>query len=132
MENKNLENKLSPGIIEIVEWDLRRYPDWLIRTETAGLGTPSRSSVECTKNMPHGSSVEEEYLQFEEINRKVETINRVYSRLRGNMQDIIELRYFQRYSRDDILTMKKIYKTKYYRLRNMALEMFARALGYIE
>jgi DNA-directed RNA polymerase specialized sigma subunit len=129
----NREKLLDDETIKKVEKDLRSFPDWLIRNEVGGLGSPSRYGVEVEKkNQCYGSSVEYEFELSEEIKIKIEIISRVYERLHGKAKDIIENKYFQDYSRDDVLRMLKITKRKYYYLRDKALECFARALGYVE
>jgi len=135
------EEELARDTIELVEKDLKCYPDWIIRIEVPNLGIPQRGSVigGIPPSPDRGSYIEDALEVSEEIQRKVEIIERVYLRLHGKTKDIIEMRYFLNYPREEILnyladkeTKKPISKRTYYRLRDKALESFARALGYID
>lgn len=126
------ENKLPESVIRKVEKDLRCYPDWIVRIETGGLGSPSFYGREVSGGYSDCSSVEYEAELSEENRRKVDIIEKVYDRLHGKTKDIIDLRYFQDYGRHEILNMLHITKRKYYTLRDRALESFARSMGHIE
>lgn len=123
---------LTDEIIKKVEFDLRCYPDWIVRIDCGGLGLQSRGFAEAKGMQSFRSGVELEVDIEEEIKIKVEIIEKVFDRFHGSMKDIIEYRYFQDYGRNEIIKMAKIKnKEKYYYLRDRAIECFARALGYI-
>jgi hypothetical protein len=128
-EDYSIENY----IVDKVENDLKKYPDWIVRLEAGGLGIPSRA-LRVAGSYAHklSSLVEYDVELSEEIKKKILVIERIYDRLHGKMKDIIDYRYFQGYSRDQVVDILKISKRKYYNLRNRALESFARGLGYIE
>lgn len=127
------ELQLEKDVIEKVEKDLRCYPDWIIRIDVGGLGIPSHYANIGGAPTPidRSSFVEDELELTEEIKQKVTVIEKVYDRLRGKPKQIIDFKYFQNYSREEILTTMRISKKGYYRYRDMAFESFARALGYI-
>lgn len=126
---------LEKEIVEKIEKDLRCYPDWIIRLDVGGLGIPSRNMV--VGGTPpqgfSGSYVEDEMEVSEEIKRKVAVIEAVYDRLHGRVKDIVELRYFQDYGRDEVIQMTQVSsKRQYYNLRDRAMVCFARAFGYAD
>lgn len=125
--------ELEQEIITRVERDLRCYPDWIVRIEVGGLGIPSREMATAGSSTPSlVSMVEREAELSDEIKRKVVAIEKVYDRLHGKMKDLVEYRYFQGYSRDEVISLLKTRKWRFYSLRDRVVECFARALGYIE
>jgi len=131
--------ELSQDVIGRVERDLKCYPDWIVRLEVRGLGITSKATLAGGSGSPNLSSLVELDAELsDETKRKVIAIEKVYDRLHGKMKYLIEYRYFQGYSRDDVRAMlsnipeRPMGKRWYYELRNRALESFARALGYIE
>lgn len=126
------EKILTEELIKKVETDLKRYPDWIVRLEADGLGMPARHIPIGGCGYSFSSSVESEAELNSDIEKKVYTIEKVYDRLRGNMKDIIDLKYFRGYTRDEVLYKNNLSKRKYYNLRDRALECFARSLGYID
>ena len=126
------ENEIDGKTLSRVENDLKRYPDWIVRLETGGLGIPSRALVVQNRGLSIGSLVERDAELSDEIKKKVIAIEKVYDRLHGRMKDLIDYKYFQGYGRDEVIQMLNISKRTYYNLRNRALESFARALSYIE
>lgn len=133
MEQIREEYAIPMDIIIKVENDLRRYPDWIVRLEAGGLGIPSRAIRVAGSYEPKLSSLVERDVELsEEIKKKILVIEKIYDRLHGKMKDIIDYRYFQGYSRNQVIDIIKISKRQYYNLRNRALESFARGLGYIE
>jgi hypothetical protein len=141
MEYTREKEELARDIVELVERDLKCYPDWIIRMEVPNLGIPQRGKIigGLPPSSESGSYIEDAAEVSEEIRRKVEIIERVYLRLHSKTKDIIEMRYFQNYPREEILkyftdkeTQKPMSKRTYYRLRDAAIESFARAMGYID
>ena len=133
MENL-AENKLTDKIIKEIEKDLKCYPDWTIRMELGGLGSPSKYGVEVQKSICFDSYIEKDYEISEEIRNKVETIDKVMDRLsllNGKTKDLVEYRYFQDYTREQVMTNLGLSKKGFYTVRDRALECFARAIGYI-
>lgn len=120
--------------------DLRKYPDWIVRIETVGLG----GQPVClggywqedfvNNNYEYRHSMIEDYLEYEEeIVRKIFAIERVFDRLHGDMKEIIRLRYLLPGNEPiDIQEKLQLSKTTYFRLQYNALLCFARALGYIK
>lgn len=133
MENIK-EVKLSDEIIKQIEEDLKCYPDWTIRMEMSGLGSPSKYGVDIQKSMNFESYIERDYEISEGIKKKVEIIDRVMDRLsllNGKTKDLVEYRYFQDYTRDQVMANLGLSKKGFYTVRDRALECFARAIGYI-
>lgn len=133
MEN-NVEFKLDEKVIKEIERDLKCYPDWTIRISMPGLGSPSKYGVEVQKSICFDSYIEKDYEISEEIKNKVEIIDKVMDRLglmNSRTKDLIEYRYFQEYSREQVMKALGLSKKGFYRVRDRALECFARVLGYI-
>lgn len=134
MENYE-DGKLSDKIIKKIEEDLKCYPDWTIRISMPGLGSPSKYGVEVQKSISFDSYIEKDYEISEEIKNKVEVIDKVMDRLglmNSRTKDLVEYRYFQEYSREQVMTTLGLSKKGFYRVRDRALECFARVLGYIK
>ena len=125
--------ELTKGIIHKVESDLRKYPDWVLRIEAAGLGITS-SVYKDFKTYDFKSLVEKSAEYDEEIKRKIIAIESVYDkRLSEKRKKLIDLRYFQnepRYAVMQELNIKD--KNEYYRIRDWAMLSFARVLGYLK
>lgn len=118
--------------------DLRKYPDWIVRIETVGLGGQPVCLggywQEGFENKDYRHSVIEDFMEYEEeIIRKIFAIERVFERLQGDMKEIIRLRYLLPGNEPtDIQKELKLSKTTYFRTQYNALLCFARALGYIK
>lgn len=118
--------------------DLRKYPDWIVRIETVGLGGQPVCLggywQEGFENKDYRHSIIEDFMEYEEeIIRKIFAIERVFDRLQGDMKEIIRLRYLLPGNEPaDIQKDLKLSKTTYFRLQYNALLCFARALGYIK
>lgn len=129
------ENKLTEYIIRKIEGDLKCYPDWTIRMELGGLGSPSKYGVESQRSLDRGSYIESDFEITEAIRNKVAVIDKVMDRLgllNGKTKDLIEYRYFQDYSPEQVMKFTGLSKWGYYNVRDKALECFARAMGYID
>jgi len=117
--------------------DLRKYPDWIVRIETVGLGGQPVCLggywQEGFENKDYRHSIIEDFMEYEEeIIRKIFAIERVFDRLQGDMKEIIRRRYLLPGNEPiDIQEKLKLSKTTYFRLQYNALLCFARALGYI-
>ena len=86
---------LTSEIISKVEKDLRKYPDWILRIEAAGLGITNYNFKDY-KSYNFKSLVEECVEYDEETKRKILAIESVYDyRLNDRKKKLIELRYFQ-------------------------------------
>ena len=128
------EVKLSDRVVKEIEKDLKCYPDWTIRISMPGLGSPSKYGVEVQKSICFDSYIEKDYEISEEIKNKVEIIDKVMDRLglmNSRTKDLIEYRYFQEYGREQVMKSLGLSKKGFYRVRDRALECFARVLGYI-
>lgn len=118
--------------------DLRKYPDWIVRIETVGLGGQPVCLggywQEGFENKDYRHSIIEDFMEYEEeIIRKIFAIERVFDRLQGDMKEIIRRRYLLPGNEPiDIQEKLKLSKTTYFRLQYNALLCFARALGYIK
>lgn len=116
--------------------DLRKYPDWIVRIETVGLGGQPVCLggywQEGFENKDYRHSIIEDFMEYEEeIIRKIFAIERVFDRLQGDMKEIIRRRYLLPGNEPiDIQEKLKLSKTTYFRLQYNALLCFARALGY--
>jgi len=133
MEN-NEEFKLDEKVVKEIEKDLKCYPDWTIRISMPGLGSPSKYGIEVQKSICFDSYIEKDYEISEEIKNKVEIIDKVMDRLglmNSRTKDLVEYRYFQECSREQVMTRLGLSKKGFYRVRDRALECFARVLGYI-
>ncbi|MGK0468958.1 hypothetical protein [Clostridium sp.] len=133
MENYE-EIKLSDKIIKKIEKDLKCYPDWIIRMDLSGLGSPSKYGVDIQKSTSFDSYIERDYEISEGIKQKVDIIEKVMDRLglmNGKTKDLVESRYFQDYSREQVMKSLGLSKRGFYVVRDRALECFARAIGYI-
>lgn len=118
--------------------DLRKYPDWIVRIETVGLG----GQPVCLggfwqdgfENKDYRHSIIEDFMEYEEeVIRKIFAIERVFERLQGDMKEIIRLRYLLPGNEPkDIGEKLGISKATYFRLQYQALLCFARALGHIK
>ena len=78
--------------------DLKKYPDWIVRIETVGLGGQPVALggywQEGFENKDYRHSIIEDFVEYEEeIIRKIFAIERVFDRLQGDMKEIIRLRY---------------------------------------
>lgn len=126
---------LTEEIIKKVEGDLRRYPDWILRIETTGLGITS-NAMKDYKSYDFKSLVESSVEYDDEIKRKIMAIESVYdNRLNERKKKLIDLRYFQqepRYRVMEELGIKKENKNEYYKVRDFAILSFARVLGYLK
>lgn len=118
--------------------DLRKYPDWIVRIETVGLGGQPVSIggywQEGFENKDYRHSIIEDFVEYEaEIIRKIFAIERVFDRLHGDMKEIIRLRYLLPGNTvEDICNSLNIPQATYFRLQYSALISFARALGHIK
>ena len=124
---------LTPEIIEKVERDLRKYPDWLLRIEAESINSTTYDSVN-SKSYSFKSSVENCVEHNGEIIRKINAIETVYKRrLNEDRKRLIDLRYFQDEPRWKVMKEMSI-KTKheYYKIRDFAICSFARVLGYLK
>lgn len=125
---------LTTEIINRVENDLRKYPDWIIRIETAGLGINNKGYVKDFKTYDFKSLVESSVEYDEEIKKKIFAIESVYDRrLNEKRKKLINLRYFQDNPRYQVMKELNIKnKNEYYKIRDFAIISFARALGYLK
>lgn len=125
--------ELTKEVIAMVERDLRKYPDWILRIETMGLGITSNAFKDY-RTYDFKSLVESNVEYDEETKRKIIAIEGVYDRrLNDRRKKLIDLRYFQDESR--WVVMKELgikNKNEYYRIRNFAILSFARVLGYLK
>lgn len=124
---------LNTEIINKVEKDLRRYPDWILRIEASGLGITNRAYKDY-KTYDFKSLVESSVEYDEETKRKIIAIESVYDkRLTDKRKKLIDLRYFQDEPRWSVMEQLGIkYKNEYYRIRDFAIISFARVLGYLK
>ncbi len=126
---------LTEEIIKKVENDLRKYPDWILRIETTGLGISS-NAMKDYKSYDFKSLVENSVEYDDETKRKIIAIESVYdNRLNERKKKLIDLRYFQqepRYKVMETLEIKKENKNEYYKIRDFAILSFARVLGYLK
>lgn len=126
---------LTEEIVKRVESDLRKYPDWILRIETAGLGITS-NAMKDYKSYDFKSLVESSVEYDDETKRKIIAIESVYdNRLNERKKKLIDLRYFQqepRYKVMEMLEIKKENKNEYYKIRDFAILSFARVLGYLK
>lgn len=125
--------ELTKEIIAKVENDLRKYPDWILRIETTGLGITSNAFKDY-KTYNFKSLVESNLEYDEETKRKIIAIEGVYDRrLNEKRRKLIDLRYFQDEPRWKVMQELEIKnKNEYYRIRNFAILSFARVLGYLK
>lgn len=118
--------------------DLRKYPDWIVRIETVGLGGQPVAIggywQEGFENKDYRHSIIEDFMEYEEeIIRKIFAIERVFDRLQGDMKQIIRLRYLLPGNEPiDIQKKLNLPERTYFRLQYNALSCFARALGHIK
>ena len=131
-KGENME-ELTKEIIHKIENDLRKYPDWILRVEAAGLGITS-SAYKDFKTYDFKSLVEKSAEYDEEIKRKIIAIESVYDkRLSEKRKKLIDLRYFQNEPRYVVMQELNIKdKNEYYRIRDWAMLSFARVLGYLK
>ena len=117
----------------MVERDLRKYPDWILRIETMGLGITSKAFKDY-KTYDFKSLVESNVEYDEETKRKIIAIEGVYDRrLNDRRKKLIDLRYFRDEPRWVVMKELEIKnKNEYYRIRNFAILSFARVLGYLK
>ncbi len=125
--------ELTKEVIAMVERDLRKYPDWILRIETMGLGITSKAFKDY-KTYDFKSLVESNVEYDEETKRKIIAIEGVYDRrLNDRRKKLIDLRYFQDEPRWRVMKELGIKnKNEYYRIRNFAILSFARVLGYLK
>ena len=71
--------ELTKEIIHKIESDLRKYPDWILRIEAAGLGITSNTYKDF-KTYDFKSLVEKSAEYDEEIKRKIIAIESVYDK----------------------------------------------------
>lgn len=120
--------------------DLRKYPDWIVRIECDGLGgEPVRIGGFWEEDFSNSqkdwrqSIIEDSVIYDEEVIKKIFAIERVFSRLQGDMKNIIRLRYLLPGNEPtDIQRLLNISERTYFRLQYSALISFARALGHIK
>lgn len=120
--------------------DLRKYPDWIVRIECDGLGgEPVRIGGFWEEDFSNSqkdwrqSIIEDSVIYDEEVIKKIFAIERVFTRLQGDMKDIIRLRYLLPGNTvEDICKKLIIPQATYFRLQYSALISFARALGHIK
>lgn len=118
--------------------DLKKYPDWIVRIETVGLGGQPVAIggywQEGFINKDFRHSIIEDFMEYEEeIIRKIFAIERVFDRLQGDIKEIVRLRYLLPGNEPkDIQEKLGISERTYFRLQYQALICFARALGYIK
>lgn len=118
--------------------DLKKYPDWIVRIETVGLGGQPVAIggywQEGFVNKDFRHSIIEDFMEYEEeIIRKIFAIERVFDRLQGDIKEIVRLRYLLPGNEPkDIQEKLGISERTYFRLQYQALICFARALGYIK
>lgn len=128
-------NGLTEEIVKKVENDLRRYPDWILRIETAGLGI-TNNAMKDYKSYDFKSLVESSVEYDDETKRKIIAIESVYdNRLNEKRKKLIDLRYFQQEPRWQVmeaLGIKKENKNEYYKIRDFSILSFARVLGYLK
>ena len=125
--------ELTKEIIHKIESDLRKYPDWILRIEAAGLGITSNTYKDF-KTYDFKSLVEKSAEYDEEIKRKIIAIESVYDkRLSEKRKKLIDLRYFQNEPRYVVMQELNIKdKNEYYRIRDWAMLSLARGLGYLK
>ncbi|MCG8541231.1 MAG: hypothetical protein MJA82_15045 [Clostridia bacterium] len=127
------KEKLKKDTIKKIENMLEKYPFWLLKIETVGLGSPSNykaiKSLECTVE-----SVVENTVEYDEyVRNQIKLIDGIYDRLSNDEKILIRTRYFDdNEDIEDIIKIMNICKTKYYELRKSAFYKFALALGYIK
>lgn len=118
--------------------DLRKYPDWIVRIETVGLGGQPVCLggywQEGFENKDYRHSIIEDFMEYEEeIIRKIFAIERVFDRIQGDMKEIVRLRYLLPGNTvEDICSKLNIPQATYFRIQYNALICFARALGHIK
>lgn len=118
--------------------DLKKYPDWIVRIETVGLGGQPVALggywQEGFENKDYRHSIIEDFVEYEEeIIRKIFAIERVFDRLQGDIKEIIRLRYLLPGNEPKNIQEKLgISERTYFRLQYQALICFARALGHIK
>lgn len=118
--------------------DLKKYPDWIVRIETQGLGgepvTIGGYWEENFINSDYKHSIIENYVEYDEvIRKKIFAIERVFDRLQGDMKEVIRMRFLL--PGNEVIDVQKrlnISKRTYFRLQHSALISFSRALGYIK
>lgn len=133
--------KLSKEVRQKTIADLKKYPDWIVRIECAGLGGEPCTiggyweDGFSTQNKEWRNSVIENFIEYDdEVRRRIFAIERVFERLKigSNKREIIRLRYLlQDYTAQEIQDKLNIPERTYFNLHNSALISFARALGYI-
>lgn len=124
---------LTEKIINNVEKDLRKYPDWILRIEASGLGITNRTFKDY--NTYDFKSLVENSIEYdEEIKKKIIAIESVYDRrLNEQRRKLIDLRYFQDEPRWKVMQELRITnKNEYYKIRDFAIRSFARVLGYLK
>lgn len=124
---------LTTEIISNVEKDLRKYPDWILRLETSGLGITSKAFKDY-KTYDLKSMIESSVEFDEYTKRKIVAIEGVYDiRLNERKRKLIDLRYFQDEPRYKVMRELNIKnKNEYYRIRDFCILSFARVLGYLK
>lgn len=126
---------LTEDIISKVENDLKKYPDWILRIETVGLGITSNAFKDY-KSYDFKSLVES-CTEYDDLTkRKIVAIESVLDRrLNEKRKKLVELRYFQQEPRYRVMKELGISperKKEYYRIRDFAILSFARVLGYLK
>lgn len=122
------------NVRKLVEEDLSNYPFWLLSEEVSGLGSPTRWD-KGSKGYSGTSSVEHSVMQDQKILWKISIIEAVLDRLDAKSKRIIEERYFrcrEEFCINELTVEMDISKTKFYGLRNKALDKFAIALRYLK
>ena len=124
---------LTKEIIQKVERDLLKYPDWILRIEASGLGITNRGFKDY-KTYDTKSLVEKCVEYDEETKRKIIAIESVYDlRLNEKKKKLINLRYFQNEPRWKVIEELKLKdKNEYYKIRDFAILSFARVIGYLK
>lgn len=124
---------LTTEIVNLIENDLRKYPDWILRIEAVGLGITSNAYKDF-KTYDFESLVESSVEYDEMTKRKIIAIESVYDRrLNPTRKKLIELRYFQDEPRWKVMEELGVSnKNEYYRIRDFAFISFARVLGYLK
>lgn len=120
--------------------DLRKYPDWIVRIECAGLGGQPVAlggfweQGFSTQGKDWRKSIIEDSVEYDEmVTKKIFAIERVFERLQGDMREIIRLRYLlPGNDANNVQDLLSLSKTTYFRLQYSALISFARALGHIK
>ncbi|WP_129596017.1 DUF1492 domain-containing protein [Anaerophilus nitritogenes] len=127
-----MSKKIDRSIIEKIENILIKYPFWILRVETGGLGSPSIYNMASGQDYTVNSTVEDTAEYEEYIKQRITLIEKVYDLLPKDEKKLIQLRYFESIDVDDVMAEMNICKTKYYKLRKNTFYKFATAFGYIK